>query len=156
MRSVSLANLAVRTMPPSSNPRIALVCSLLLPGLGQIYDRESKKGVVIFACAVTLGVLGSWFSGFNRVATLLALFLLWGSAATDAYHMAKNAGQPAEFYYRKTFVVAMLLLVGPLALPLLWQSKNFSRTARWLWTILVISVALLFLATPYLLKGVVV
>ena len=141
-------------MPASSNPRVALLCSVLLPGLGQIYNRERTKGLVIFACAVTLAVLGSWFSGFNRFAMLLALFLLWASAATDAYHMVKNAGQSAEFYYRKTFVVAMLLLVGPLALPLLWQSRNFSRTVRWLWTILVISVALLFIATPYLLKGV--
>ena len=142
-------------MPAGSNLRLALLCSVLLPGLGQIYNRESTKGLVIFGCAVTLGVLGFWFSGFNRLAMLLALFLLWASAATDAYQMAKNAGQPAEFYYRKTFVVAMLLLVGPLALPLLWQSRNFSRTARWLWTILVISVALLFFATPYLLKRVV-
>ena len=139
-----------------SNPRVALLCSVLLPGLGQIYNRESTKGLVIFACAVTLGVLGAWFSGFNRLAMLLALLLLWVSAATDACHMAQNAGHPREFYYRKTFVVAMLLLVGPLALPLLWESENFSRTARWLWTILVSSVALLFIATPYLLKGVVV
>ena len=143
-------------MPASSNARVALLCSVLLPGLGQIYNRESTKGLVIFGCALTLGILGSWFSGFNRLAMLLALVLLWVSAASDAYHMAKNAGQSAEFYYRKTFVVAMLLLLGPLALPLLWQSRNFSRTARWLWTILVISVALLFIATPYLLKGVVV
>jgi len=141
-------------MPASSNPRVALLCSVLLPGLGQIYNRERTKGLVIFACAVTLAVLGSWFSEFNRFAMLLALLLLWVSAAHDAYHMAKTAGQSAEFYYRKTFVVAMLLLVGPLALPLLWQSRNFSRTVRWLWTILVISVALLFIATPYLLKGV--
>ena len=143
-------------MPASSNPRVALLCSVLLPGLGQIYNRESTKGLVIFASALTLGILGSWFSGFNRYAMLLALLLLWVSAASDAYHMAENAGQAAEFYYRKTFVVAMLLLVGPLALPLLWRSSNFSWTARWLWSILVISVALLFFATPYLLKGVVV
>ena len=143
-------------MPARSNPRVALLSSVLLPGLGQIYNRESKKGLIVFACAIGLGVLGSRFSGFNQLAMLLAVVLLWVSAAMDAYQMAKNAGQPAEFYYRKAFVVAMLLLVGPLALPLLWESRNFSRTARWLWTILVVSVALLFIATPYLLKGVVV
>jgi hypothetical protein len=49
----------------------------------------------------------------------------------------------------------MLLLVGPLALPLLWQSPNFSLTARWLWTAVVIAAALLFVATPYLLKTIV-
>ena len=143
-------------MPTRSNPRMALLCAVLLAGLGQIYNRENTKGLIIFASAVSLGVLGAWFSGFNRFAMLLALVLLWVSAATDAYQMAKNAGQPPEFYYRKAFVVAMLLLVGPLALPLLWESTKFSRTARWLWTILVVSVALLFIATPYLLKGIVV
>lgn len=143
-------------MSINSTPRVALLRSVLLPGLGQIYNRQRKKGLVIFASAVGLGVLGSWFSGFNRFAMLLALMLLWVSAATDAYHMAKNSGRPAEFYYRKSFIVPMLLLVGPLALPLLWKSTNFSRTARWLWTIVVVSVALLFIATPYLLKGIVV
>jgi hypothetical protein len=129
---------------------------VLLPGFGQLYNRESTKGVIIFASAVSLGILGSWFAGFNRFAMWLALLLLWVSAATDAYQMAKNAGKAADFYYRKPFVVAMLLLVGPLALPLLWKSKNFSATARWLWTLLVVSVALLFIATPYLVKGIVV
>ncbi|HZH83198.1 MAG TPA: DUF5683 domain-containing protein, partial [Phototrophicaceae bacterium] len=75
-------------MPARSNPRVALLCSVLLPGLGQIYNRESKKGLIVFACAIGLGVLGSRFSGFNRLAMLLALVLLWVSAATDAYHMA--------------------------------------------------------------------
>jgi hypothetical protein len=45
----------------------------------------------------------------------------------------------------------MLLLVGPLALPLLWRSSYFSRPAQWGWTGLVTTVALLFFATPYLL-----
>ena len=46
-------------MPASSNLGVALLCSVLLPGLGQIYNRESKKGLVIFACALTLGIVGS-------------------------------------------------------------------------------------------------
>jgi hypothetical protein len=45
----------------------------------------------------------------------------------------------------------MLLLVGPLALPLLWQSPHFSRAAQTRWTIVVVGAALLFLVTPYLL-----
>jgi hypothetical protein len=34
---------------------------------------------------------------------------------------------------------------------LLWQSPNFSRTSRWVWTVIVVSAVLLFIATPYLL-----
>ena len=139
-------------MPARLSPWVALFLSALLPGLGQIYNRETTKGVVIFGSALSLGILGYWFSGFNQIAMLLALLLLWVSAAVDAYKIAQATGRGAEFYYGKTFVVAMLLLVGPLALPLLWQSSNFSPTARWLWTALVVSAALLFIATPYLLK----
>jgi len=134
------------------NPFLALLLSVILPGLGQIYNREIKKGLVIFGSGLSLGLLSYWLSGFNKIAAAVALLLLWISAAVDAYKIAKTAGQAAEFYYRKSYVVAMLLLVGPLGLPLLWQSPNFSPAARWLWTVIVIGAALLFVATPYLLE----
>jgi len=57
-----------------------------------------------------------------------------------------------EFSYRRTYMVVMLLLVGPLALPLLWQSPNLSTVARWIWTMIVVGVVLLFIGTPYLAK----
>lgn len=142
-------------MPAPSSPSVALILSALVPGLGQIYNREITKGLVIFTCGLSLALLAHWISGpLNRIAPVLALLLLWLSAAVDAYKIAKAAGQGAEFYYRKGFVIAMLLLVGPLALPLLWQSPNFSCTARCLWSVLVIGAALLFVATPYLIKAI--
>lgn len=137
------------------NPILALVLSTIVPGLGQIYNSEIKKGLVIFGAGLSLALLSYWLSGFNKIAAALALSLLWISAAADAYKIAKSAGRAAEFYYRKSYVVAMLLLVGPLGLPLLWQSPNFSPTARWLWTAIVVGAALLFIATPYFLKSLV-
>jgi hypothetical protein len=126
--------------------------SAIVPGLGQIYNQEIKKGVVIFGSCLSLGLLSYWISGLNKISTLLALLLLWISAVTDAYKAAKASAHESDFYYRRPYVVAMLLLVGPLALPLLWQSQNFSRTARWTWTIIVVGAALLFVATPYLMN----
>ena len=41
------------------------------------------------------------------------------------------------------YVVMMLLAVGPLALPLLWQSGHFSRATKLAWTVAVIIIALL-------------
>ncbi|HEY6367980.1 MAG TPA: DUF5683 domain-containing protein [Candidatus Binatia bacterium] len=139
-------------MPVSRIPLIAAVLSAIVPGLGQIYNQEIKKGVVIFGSCLSLGLLSYWISGLNKISTLLALLLLWISAVTDAYKAAKASAQASDFYYRRPYVVAMLLLVGPLALPLLWQSPNFSRTARWTWTIIVVGAALLFVATPYLMN----
>ena len=142
-------------MSAPTNRFAALLLSALIPGLGQIYNREIKKGLILFGSSLSLGLLSYWLGGFNRFAMALALLLLWVSAAVDAYQSAQTSGRGADFYYRKTYVVTMLLLVGPLALPLLWQSPNFSRTGRWLWTITVVGAALLFVATPYLVKLVV-
>jgi len=139
-------------MTTQSKPLLALILSAAIPGLGQVYNQEQKKGWVIFGCCTVLGIATYWLSGFNAMTAALALLLLWLSAIIDAYKGAKSSGQTAEFYYVKSYVVAMLLLVGPLALPLLWQSPNFSSTTRWLWTVIVVGAALLFVATPYLLK----
>jgi len=143
-------------MTPRAKSFLALILSMLLPGLGQIYNQEQKKGWVILGCCAVLGLGTYRLAGFNAITVALALLLLWLSAIIDAYKVAKSAGQTAEFYYGKSYVVAMLLLVGPLALPLLWQSPNFSRSARWLWTVIVVGAALLFVVTPYLLQSLLV
>jgi TM2 domain-containing membrane protein YozV len=137
-------------MAPRTNPFVALILSAIVPGLGQIYNQETKKGWLILGSCLSLGLLTYWIAGLNKITVALALLLLWSSAIVDAYRVAKASGQTAEFYYRKAYVVAMLLLVGPLALPLLWQSPNFSAAARWIWTVIVVGVALLFIAAPYL------
>jgi hypothetical protein len=140
-------------MTTPSKPILAMVFSALLPGLGQVYNQERKKGWVIVGSCLILSLAIYWFSGLNAITFALALLLIWISAIVDAYKVAKSAGHAAEFYYAKSYVVAMLLLVGPLALPLLWQSPNFSNTTRWIWTVIVVGAALMFVATPYLLQS---
>jgi hypothetical protein len=44
------------------------------------------------------------------------------------------------------YVIVMLLLVGPFAIPLLWQSRKFSARAKIVWTVVVIGIALLSIA----------
>ena len=134
------------------NPFTSLALSTIIPGMGQMYNQEAKKGLVIFGSCLGLGLLTYWISGLNKFSTALALILVWVSSMADAYKVATTAGQPSDFYYRRPYVVAMLLLVGPLALPLLWQSPHFSRSARWIWTAIVVGAASLFIATPYLLS----
>ena len=139
-------------MPTREKPLIALVLSLVFPGLGQMYNTQVTKGLLIAGTSLALGLGSFWLSGLTSVSAVLALLLLWVSAILDAYKTAKTSGQPLDWFYRIPYVVAMLLLVGPLALPLLWRSPYFSRFARWGWTIVVIGAVLLFLVTPYLLN----
>lgn len=139
-------------MSDRSKPLIALLLSAVIPGAGQIYNGEHAKGVVIFGCCLVLAAAAYWIGGLNALSAGLALLMIWLSAILDAFKVAQAAGQPVDFYYRKGYVVAMLLLVGPLALPLLWRSPNFSSKARWVWTVIVTGAALLFVATPYLVR----
>ena len=132
-------------------PLIALALSLVVPGLGQLYNGERTKGLVLAGTCLALGGGSWWFSGLTRVSVVLALVLVWVSAVLDAYKTAKAVGQPVDWYYRTSYVVAMVLLVGPLALPLLWRSPHFSRFAQWAWTTVIMATVCLFLATPYVL-----
>ncbi len=135
-------------MPEQKNPLAALALSIIVPGLGQLYNSERAKGLVILASFVALGAI-VYGSNSYRISAGLALLVVWMTAFVDAYKTAKASGQPVDFYYRAPYVVALLLLVGPLALPLLWRSPYFSRVARWSWTIVVVGAVLLFVATPY-------
>src|SRR3989304_3426680 len=139
-------------MPARRSPLLALALSVFVPGLGQLYNKETRKGLVIIGSCLGLGLLIYSQSGLNRITFAVALLLVWISAIAEAYKSAQASGQPPEFFYRKTYVVSLLLLVGPFALPLLWQSSHFSRTARWTGTGMVSGapLALLFILTPHL------
>ena len=138
-------------LPTKKSPLIACILSLLVPGLGQGYNAERSKGLFIFTACILLAGSAAWLSGLNRLTAVLAVVLLWFSSVIDAWKTAASFGHAFDWYYRPSYVITMLLLVGPLALPLLWRSSYFSHTARWVWTTFVVSVALLFLVTPYLL-----
>ena len=139
-------------MTERKSPGFALLLSLLIPGLGQAYNGEKTKGLILTVACFLLGGMGLLFSGLNGVTMLLALLLVWGAAVVDAYKTAQAFGQPQDWYFRRSYVVAMLLLVGPLALPLLWRSPYFSGRARWGWTGVVTGGVLFFLSIPYILS----
>jgi len=125
------------------NPRLALLYSLLLPGLGQLYLGERAKGWT-FVCmdigvAVSLIVSHTWIFCFLMGGIYLAIMI---PAALDAFQAA--SGRPRTFSDDTLpYVIAMLLMVGPFAIPLLWQSSKFSKGAKIFWTGAVILIALL-------------
>jgi TM2 domain-containing membrane protein YozV len=123
-------------------PILALVYSLILPGLGQIYLGDYAKGWT-FLC-MGAGMVVSLIVSHE----VLAFFLMGGiylavmiPAALDAFQTA--SGRPRTFSGDTTpYVIIMLLLVGPFAIPLLWQSRKFSSRAKIVWTVTVILIAL--------------
>ena len=139
-------------MSVRKSPITALVLSVIVPGLGQIFNEEKKKGLVIFgSCLAFMQLrLGPNRVGYKGTLQTLAdtIKLLFKEG------FVPDASDKFLFNFAPilVIVVAMLLLVGPLAFPLLWQSPQFSRFARWTWTVIVVTAALMFVVTPYLMS----
>jgi TM2 domain-containing membrane protein YozV len=128
------------------NPYLAGLFSVLLPGLGQLYLGESAKGWTLVC--MDAGVAASLL--FSH--TAIACFLMGGiylavmiPAAVDAFQTA--SGRPRTFTADTVpYVIVMLLMVGPFAIPLLWQSRKFSTSAKIAGTLSIILIALLGIA----------
>lgn len=72
------------------NPRMAAVASIVLPGLGQIYNGETRKGVPLIIVAVLfLYVIITNRTILSEIADFLYLVLLL-YAAYDAYSKANE------------------------------------------------------------------
>ena len=86
-------------IPNKKEPIISLILSLFIPGLGQVYNTQIKKGAIIFIAYVILIVLVyvSWvhFVGFCFMVLPLAV---WLYAMYDAYREARNInkGEPSK------------------------------------------------------------
>ena len=74
----------VEELTGGGNPFVAAVLSVLLPGLGQLYNRELQKGIA---------VLGAGLIALASVAALVGIVLypaVWLYAVWDAYVVAER------------------------------------------------------------------
>lgn len=137
-------------MSTQKSPLIAPLLSAILPGLGQLYNGERAKGLVILcidfgiAGGMALSTIGpvalrSWLT---VVMLGVAYVFIWIPSIIDAYQYAAGVRKPLLSGERAWYVIFMLLTVGPAAIPLLWQSPRFSKGAKIGWTIGVILIAL--------------
>ncbi len=124
-------------------PYLVFIYSLIAPGLGQLYLGESAKGWTFLS--MTGGIVVSLIVSHTMIAWILmgGIYLaIMIPAALDAFQTA--SGRPRVFAGdSRAYAIGMLLLVGPFALPLLWQSGRFSKIAKIAWTLVVILIALL-------------
>jgi hypothetical protein len=122
-----------------------------MPGLGQLYNREDAK-----AAAILCSTFGIWAgllwttigpdasrSWLSAVALLLVYPFLLLPAVLDAHRRASGTPEASSSRAGRWRVVIMLLAIGPLAIPQLWQSHGFSRSAKILWTLSVALVSLI-------------
>ena len=133
------------------SPWIAASASFILPGLGQLLNGERPKGAAILCIfagivfGLGMGAVGPEASRSILTVAMLALVYLfvWIPAVVDAYQRASGSATTLLSGERTWYVIFMLLTVGPMALPLLWQSPRFSKKAKIVWTVAIVLIALI-------------
>lgn len=76
----------------AKNPGLAAILSFLIIGLGQVYNGQILKGILLFIGAIISAML--WFIGIGIILSIA----LWLYAIYDAYKTANliNEGQPVH------------------------------------------------------------
>jgi len=75
---------APQAMVGRKSPGIAAVLSFLIIGLGQIYNGQILKGLIMLAVAILCGI---------TIVGLVVSFLIWLYGVFDAYGTAKRMNQ---------------------------------------------------------------
>ena len=135
------------------SPLFAAGLSAAMPGLGQLYNREDGK-----AAGILLSTFGIWAglvwtttgpeasrSWLSAVVLLLAYPFLLLPAVLDAHRRASGIPEVSSSDAGRWRVVIMLLVIGPLAVPQLWQSPGFSRGAKVSWTFFIVLVSMVMI-----------
>lgn len=78
-------------MKPPLNPRIVLAVALLLPGVGQVLNRQPLRGLIFVCFAVLLGgfTLKTAGADVSFVGKIAGGLFVWAMAAMDAYKTAR-------------------------------------------------------------------
>ncbi len=125
-----------------------MLLSAVLPGTGQWANGERVKAIALWcmvagvAISVWLALAGPAQIRSTVSAGLLALIYLFVlvRAVADARDVAAGRAHNSLLSgQRSWYVVFMLLTVGPSALPFLWRSPAFTRSAKWGWTAMVLA-----------------
>lgn len=91
--------------PPESNPVLAAVASLIIPGSGQVWLRRRVRGVALF---VSIGVLLALVLWIGATALLAPIAVLWLWNAWDAFQI----GRGGELRWSVAFLLAALVVYG--------------------------------------------
>ena len=68
-----------------ANPILAAILSFIIPGLGQAYAGDIKKGLIFLVVAIVLGII-AFFTGF-LTSIIILIFAIY--AAYDAYKLSQ-------------------------------------------------------------------
>lgn len=86
-------------IPNKKEPVISIILSLIVPGLGQVYNTHVKKGIVIFiAYLVSIILVYLAWSNFIGFCIMVIPLAIWLYGMFDAFSEARkiNKGEPTK------------------------------------------------------------
>jgi hypothetical protein len=88
-------------MKPPPNPYLVLAVALVLPGVGQVLNRQPMRGLVFVCFAILLGAftLKTAAPEVSFVGKMAGGLFVWAMAVFDAYKVARI--RHAVFSYRQ-------------------------------------------------------
>jgi hypothetical protein len=128
-------------LTPTKSPNTAAMLSILVPGAGHLYAGQRATGIALLVIAVGIGVSVATVRSPLTLGMMALLYLFVAiSSAVDAARVA--SGRPSALATTSRWrIILLLFTVGPFALPLLWQTTAFSKSAKITWTVVVIAIA---------------
>jgi energy-converting hydrogenase Eha subunit C len=78
-------------MKPPLNPHLILAVALVLPGMGQVLNRQPVRGLIFVCFAVLLGgfTLKTAAPDVSFVGKVSGALFVWAMAVLDAYKVAR-------------------------------------------------------------------
>lgn len=78
-------------MKPPLNPRLVLAVAILLPGMGQVLNRQPVRGLIFVCFAILLGAftLKTAAPEVSFVGKMAGGLFVWAMAVLDAYKTAR-------------------------------------------------------------------
>lgn len=120
---------------------IAQLLSLVLPGTGHLlYDLRQRGWVSLVLAGGALFSIILYSSLLAKLALALVYLLVGVHAMLDLRSQIHGTSAPVDLADQRV-VIAALVLIGPFAVPLLWQSPRFSTRQKWLLTVAVLVIA---------------
>lgn len=115
----------------------------LIPGVGHLALGKRGKAAALFV--IDFGIICSAFfvkSLIGHLVTSFVYLMVMVPAVIETYALAH--GEVSQFGKSKSYIVLLLLVTGFQALPLLWQSRVFSKRIKIVWSIAVLVLAILY------------
>lgn len=103
------------------NPLLALVASMIMPGLGQLYNGEATKGLLLFLGLGASTPVSAWLAlhGPVRVMWIVMVFFLlitlglYIYAIVDAYRAARRLGNTYQLReFNQPYVYIIVFIIG--------------------------------------------